>query len=128
MRQFDSGRHLQFSSACVIKLPSCSSGELCFSEVLPHRCIPDGTFSVSRPSSSRPSREAVITPLSPQQERELAEVRQELQAISRQDERAQSAARQMKEVNASLGALEAQVDARIAQREAEQRGETGQPA
>lgn len=73
-------------------------------------------------------RQSSVTPLSPQQERELAEVRQELQAISRQDERAQSAARQMKEVNASLGALEAQVDARIAQREAEQRGETGQPA
>jgi len=55
-------------------------------------------------------------------------VRQELQAISRQDERAQSAARQVEEVNASLEALEAQVDARMAQREAEQKGESGRPA
>lgn len=72
-------------------------------------------------------RQGYVGTLSPQQERELAQTQQEIQAISRQDERAQDAARQVEKVNASLESLEAQVDARIAQREAAQRGETGQP-
>ena len=66
--------------------------------------------------------------LLPQQEHELAHLKQEIQAISRQDERAQSAARQVEEVIASLEALEAQVDVRIAQREAERKGAAKEPA
>ena len=73
-------------------------------------------------------RQSYVSTLTPQQERDLAEARQGLQAISRKDERAQSAARHVEGVNASLEALETRVDARIAQREAEQRAETGQPA
>jgi hypothetical protein len=73
-------------------------------------------------------RQGNVGTLSPQQEQELAKARREIQAISSQNERAQAATRQVEEVNVSLEALETQVDARIAQREAEQRRETGQPA
>ncbi len=56
------------------------------------------------------------------QEEELVSLRDQIQAISRRDERSQEAARQVKRVNAALAALEEEVDARIAERTAELAG------
>ena len=57
--------------------------------------------------------------LSPEQDRQLAAIREEIQTISREDERSRVALSRVQDANASLETLEAQVDARIAQRKAE---------
>lgn len=71
-------------------------------------------------------RQGYVGELSPEQTQELAQIREEIQNISRRNERTQESARKVEDMNASLSALESQVEARIAQRVAEQREETGQ--
>ena len=53
------------------------------------------------------------------EQKRLAELREKIQTLSHQDEKSQSAVRQVKEVNASLSSLKTKITARIAQRKAE---------